>query len=143
MVTSSDLPYLDCAYKLQEYAGRARRKRSEGKPTWPGRKQVVRSFDNRGRMKMDRVVLEAESGRGKGLLTRVMRNGKRVGSLPTLEKVREYAQQQLARLPDPMRQLKRTAPYPVEISERIRDLAREVDRRSRLRVRRGRVRARR
>jgi len=29
--TSSDQPYLDCAYKLQEYAGRARRKRSEGK----------------------------------------------------------------------------------------------------------------
>ena len=34
--TSSDAPYLDCAYKLQEYAGRARRKRSEGKTTWPG-----------------------------------------------------------------------------------------------------------
>ncbi len=41
--TSSDMPYLDCAYKLQEYAGRARRKRSEGKATWPGRKQVYRT----------------------------------------------------------------------------------------------------
>lgn len=28
MDTSSDMPYLDCAYKLQEYAGKARRKRS-------------------------------------------------------------------------------------------------------------------
>lgn len=35
--TSADAPYLDCAYKLQEYAGRACRKRSEGKATWPGR----------------------------------------------------------------------------------------------------------
>ena len=34
--TSSDAPYLDCAYKLQEYAGRPRRKHSEGKATWPG-----------------------------------------------------------------------------------------------------------
>ncbi len=36
--TSSDAPALDCAYKLQEYAGRPCRKRSEGKATWPGRK---------------------------------------------------------------------------------------------------------
>ena len=35
MDTSYDVPTLDCAYKLQEYAGRARRKRSEGKATWP------------------------------------------------------------------------------------------------------------
>ena len=44
MDTSSDMPYLDCAYKLEEYAGKARRKRSEGKQTWPGRKQVYRSL---------------------------------------------------------------------------------------------------
>ena len=42
MTTSADAPYLDCAYKLQEYAGRPCRKRSEGKATWPGRKQVYR-----------------------------------------------------------------------------------------------------
>src|SRR5690606_4162166 len=40
--TSADAPYLDCAYKLQEYGGRPRRKRSEGKATWPGQKQVFR-----------------------------------------------------------------------------------------------------
>src|SRR5687768_1130199 len=45
---SSDAPSLDCAYKLQEYAGRARRKRSEGKATWPGRKQVYRKYHNPG-----------------------------------------------------------------------------------------------
>jgi nicotinic acid phosphoribosyltransferase len=38
--TAEDMPALDCAYKLQEYAGIAKRKRSEGKATWPGRKQV-------------------------------------------------------------------------------------------------------
>jgi len=40
LTTSSDAPALDCAYKLQEYDGKPRRKRSEGKATWPGRKQV-------------------------------------------------------------------------------------------------------
>ena len=44
---STDAPSLDCAYKLQEYAGTPRRKLSEGKPTWPGRKQVWRAFDAR------------------------------------------------------------------------------------------------
>ena len=42
LTTSSDAPALDCAYKLQEYAGVPRRKRSQGKATWPGRKQVWR-----------------------------------------------------------------------------------------------------
>src|SRR6185437_4346308 len=40
---SIDAPSLDCAYKLQDYAGRPRRKLSEGKQTWPGRKQVWRA----------------------------------------------------------------------------------------------------
>jgi nicotinate phosphoribosyltransferase len=31
LVTSSDAPTLDCAYKLQEYAGTPRRKLSAGK----------------------------------------------------------------------------------------------------------------
>ncbi|HYL23554.1 MAG TPA: nicotinate phosphoribosyltransferase, partial [Burkholderiales bacterium] len=35
LVTSADYPYLDAVYKLQEYAGRPRRKRSTGKATWP------------------------------------------------------------------------------------------------------------
>ena len=43
LTTSSDVPALDCAYKLQEYAGLPRRKHSAGKATWPGRKQVWRS----------------------------------------------------------------------------------------------------
>src|SRR5690606_17665962 len=50
LTTSSDAPALDCAYKLQEYAGVPRRKLSAGKATWPGRKQVWRSVDALGRM---------------------------------------------------------------------------------------------
>ena len=55
---SADAPYLDCAYKLEEYAGQPRRKHSEGKATWPGRKQVFREWDARGRMERDCVTLE-------------------------------------------------------------------------------------
>ena len=48
MNTSADAPYLDCAYKLQEYDGVPRRKRSAAKATWPGRKQVYRRVDAEG-----------------------------------------------------------------------------------------------
>ena len=52
------MPALDCAYKLQEYAGLARRKRSAGKATWPGRKQVWRRYGPDGRMAGDVLSLE-------------------------------------------------------------------------------------
>jgi nicotinate phosphoribosyltransferase len=44
---SSDLPYLDCAYKLVEYGGIPRMKLSEGKKTFPGRKNVKRLYKAR------------------------------------------------------------------------------------------------
>ena len=58
LTTSSDVPALDCAYKLQEYAGLARRKHSAGKATWPGRKQVWRQYGPDGRMVGDILSVE-------------------------------------------------------------------------------------
>ncbi len=60
LTTSSDVPALDCAYKLQEYAGVPRRKHSPGKATWPGRKQVWRHYGADGRMAGDTISLESE-----------------------------------------------------------------------------------
>ena len=68
LVTSQDAPGLDCAYKLQEYAGRARRKRSEGKATWPGRKQVYRTLDASNRMLRDVLTLAGQSADGAPLM---------------------------------------------------------------------------
>jgi nicotinate phosphoribosyltransferase len=53
LTTSSDTPALDCAYKLQEYAGLPRRKCSTGNATWPGRKQVWRRHGPDGRITGD------------------------------------------------------------------------------------------
>jgi nicotinate phosphoribosyltransferase len=130
LVTSSDAPTLDTAYKLQEYAGLARRKRSEGKATWPGAKQVWRSYDDNGRMTGDRLGLADEEGPdgAEPLVRPVLEDGKRVGQMPTLEDARERASAQLAALPDGLARLGTDA-YPVEVSQRLRDLAAEVDRR--------------
>ena len=125
--TSSDQPYLDCAYKLQEYAGRARRKRSEGKATWPGRKQVYRRYDAEGRMAGDVVTLETDFQAGQPLVVPVMRHGRRIVPAPTLADARRTAAENLARLPRALAALDEHD-YPVEIAPALRDLAREVDR---------------
>ena len=73
MNTSSDAPYLDCAYKLVEYAGQPRRKRSIGKATWPGCKQVLRHYDAHGVMSGDTLTLQHDMSPGEALLQPVIR----------------------------------------------------------------------
>ncbi|MDO9007872.1 MAG: nicotinate phosphoribosyltransferase, partial [Thiobacillus sp.] len=126
--TSSDMPFLDCAYKLQEYAGQARRKRSEGKATWPGRKQVFRNHDADGNMAGDVVTLETDSQPGESLLVPVMRGGRRLEPPPTLQAIRYHASENLARLPEPLRRLQEDVAYRVEIAPALHELAAEVDR---------------
>jgi nicotinate phosphoribosyltransferase len=127
--TSSDVPALDCAYKLQEYAGVARRKRSTGKATWPGRKQVWRRFGADDRMSGDVLSLETDSQAGEPLLTPVMRAGRRIAPSPTLAQVRAHAARNLARLPDALRALTPKETYRVDVSDALERLAAEVDRR--------------
>jgi nicotinate phosphoribosyltransferase len=124
--TSSDLPYLDCAYKLQEYAGRARRKRSEGKATWPGRKQVYRRQDADGRMAGDVVTLETDPRPGAPLLIPVLQGGRRLAPPPALADVRRHAALSLARLPEPLRRLD-AFDYRVEIAPALHELAAQID----------------
>jgi len=130
LTTSSDAPALDCAYKLQEYAGIPRRKLSEGKATWPGRKQVWRSYAADGTCAGDLLSLAAEPREGKPLLVPVMRGGRRIGPLPTLADLRRHAASELERLPAPLKRLE-PMPYPVTVDPALRQLAEECDRRSR------------
>ncbi len=131
--TSSDAPFLDCAYKLQEYAGVPRRKHSEGKATWPGRKQVYRHFTEDGLFERDSVNLEGALQRGMPLLAPVMRAGRR---LPPAESVAESlaiararAALQLTKLPPALRSLDPApAPYRVDIAPPLRALAQKLDR---------------
>jgi nicotinate phosphoribosyltransferase len=129
LTTSSDVPALDCAYKLQEYASIARRKRSTGKATWPGRKQVWRSYGPDGRMGGDVLSLETDSQPGELLLAPVMRAGRRIAPAPTLAQSRAVAASTLARLPDALRGLEPKLAYRVDVSDALERLAADVDRR--------------
>lgn len=127
MNTSADAPFLDCAYKLVEYAGKPRRKRSEGKATWPGRKQVFRAFDASGTMIGDTLTLNGDTAGGTALLQPVLRAGIRAEPAPSLPAVRERAQQQLAALPERLRALSAAPPYPVTVAQSLQALAAELD----------------
>jgi nicotinate phosphoribosyltransferase len=129
LVTSSDAPALDCAYKLQEYAGSPRRKRSTGKATWPGRKQIWRRYDREGRMMSDILSTENDTHEGETLIQPVMAGGRRIGPQPTLHDVREHARRELERLPTELRAIGPLVPYPVEVSASLEQLAVVADRR--------------
>jgi nicotinate phosphoribosyltransferase len=137
LTTSSDVPAIDFVYKLQEYAGVPRRKRSQNKATWPGRKQVWRRYDTDGRMAGDRIALDrpaspgaaAAAGSEQPLLHCVMRDGKRLSRPPSFDEIRSLAKRELERLPAPLRRLDPGASYPVEIGDDLIALTAEVDNR--------------
>lgn len=125
---SSDAPSLDCAYKLQEYAGKPRRKRSEGKATWPGRKQVYRSYSCDGCLAGDMVALaEDDPHAGQALLQPVMRAGQRISANNPLHELRRQTLAGYARLPKTMTTLDTASAYPVTISAALQALANQLD----------------
>ena len=130
MNTSADAPYLDCAYKLQEYDGEPRRKRSEGKATWPGRKQVYRQYDAAGRWQRDVVTLASHPVPGTPLLVPVVREGRLVAPLPELSVIRQRVCEEVARLPESLRALDGQVPAQVEVAPALRELAAEIDART-------------
>ena len=127
MNTSADAPFLDCAYKLVEYAGRPKRKRSEGKATWPGRKQVFRRFGAEGRIAGDALTVEGDPQEGVPLMEPVMVAGERLKPSPPVAALRNRAREQLASLPERLRSIERTESLTPAISERLHALAAQAD----------------
>jgi nicotinate phosphoribosyltransferase len=124
LVTSDDAPALGGVYKLVELdeGGVIRRvmKRSEGKATWPGAKQVWRASDN-GVALRDVVALEHEPGPpdAEPLLKLVMRQGVRTAPPTLLEESRQHCRRMADSLPQPLLGLEAAADYPVKPSESL------------------------
>lgn len=126
LVVSEDAPSLDCAYKLQQYAGRPVRKLSQWKETWPGPRQVYRQYDSSGFIGIDVLACEDEVIDGQPLLQEVMTEGRPLCCAPALNDVRAYCAEQLARLPSEYRSLEHMLQSPVKVSHRQHELAAEV-----------------
>jgi len=127
LTVSEDAPALDCAYKLQQYAGRPCRKRSQWKETWPGQRQVYRQYDLHGYLCLDMLGCVDETREGRALLRRVMSNGRRTVVSPRLSEIRKYCAHELALLPPTLRTLETVTMPMVKVSSRQHALAAEVD----------------
>jgi nicotinate phosphoribosyltransferase len=127
LAVAQEAPALDMAYKLVEYAGTPRRKRSPGKATWPGRKQVFRSTLG-GTWVSDCIALENERPAGDELLHEVMRAGRRVTEPPTLAEIRAHCRLQREQMPEAIRTLAPgSSGYPVSVSRDVEALAARLD----------------
>jgi nicotinate phosphoribosyltransferase len=126
--TSEDAPYLECAYKLMEYAGTPRFKKSQGKATIPGRKQVFRQFENR-TMVRDILTIEGDEIEGVPLLAKVMEGGRRIVGRQDLKEIAKYTRSQVKSLPAHFQKLEKTPPYPVKVSPALSRLGQELERR--------------
>jgi nicotinate phosphoribosyltransferase len=117
--TASDAPALSGVYKLAEIerAGRAVPvlKKSPGKSTYPGRKQVWRVIRD-GIAVEDVMALEdvRPPADAEPLLRQVMKNGERL-SRPSLTEIRDRCRQQVATLPRDVTRLIDGKKYPVQI----------------------------
>ncbi|MFC1503568.1 nicotinate phosphoribosyltransferase [Pseudomonadota bacterium] len=130
LTTSEDAPFLNCAYKLQEYAGIARRKRSHGKATWPGCKQVYRHVKDNGQLAFDQLCLETEKPEnGQPLLQPVMLDGKRLVAPESFDTLRKRVNQQLLMLTPALANLSQQGGFELKISQSLQELTRQTDER--------------
>jgi nicotinate phosphoribosyltransferase len=116
---SSDHPYLDTAYKLSGYAGRARMKLSTDKANLPGRKQVYRvESGSPPKAAYDVIALHHEPIKGRGLLVKVMEGGRRLpAGQDDLQAISKRARREATSLPAPLRSLApANPPYRVDLS---------------------------
>jgi nicotinate phosphoribosyltransferase len=126
--TSADAPYLECAYKLMEYAGEPRLKQSTGKATLPGRKQVYRQI-REGAMVKDILTVDGDVREGEPLLQPVMRGGNRLHAPLPLAEIAVNTRSHLAALPPQLQDLETEPPYTVEIAPALQELTAETERR--------------
>jgi nicotinate phosphoribosyltransferase len=120
MGTAADQPALDSAYKLCGYAGRPRMKLSSDKSNLPGRKQVIRQYEEGTAVRDVIATEEADRHTGAPLLERVMADGERTdaGAARPLDAHREHAAARRAELPDRLHALDRAPEgYDVVLSD--------------------------
>ncbi|HCF28736.1 MAG TPA: nicotinate phosphoribosyltransferase, partial [Cyanobacteria bacterium UBA11049] len=108
-------------YKLVEIDNIPVMKESSGKMTYPGRKQIFRSFVGE-RVKVDRLGLITESPIGQPLLQLVMKQGETVQPPETLAEIRHRTAASVASLPDECRDIDHPVPVSVEISASLQEL---------------------
>lgn len=122
MLTAKPVAAIPGVYKLVEDESGARIKLSPGKQTLPGKKQVYRQFDSDGKYLNDIIALDEEKiEEGTPLLELAVKDGVRVRTKPTLDESRKYCLNEIAKLPDSLKQVRVERQYEVRPSEGLND----------------------
>ena len=117
-------------YKLVEIDGIPVMKESRDKATYPGRKQIFRSFTGE-TIKVDRLGLATESPlHEEPLLQLVMKAGKQLQPPESLATIRYRSAASVASLPEETRRLDRPVAVNVEISAALQKLTEETKKRT-------------
>ncbi|MBW4562197.1 MAG: nicotinate phosphoribosyltransferase [Mojavia pulchra JT2-VF2] len=117
-------------YKLVEIDGIPVMKKSSGKVTYPGRKQIFRSFAG-SKVKVDRLGLATESPLlEEPLLQLVIKEGKQIQPPETLATIRQRTATSVASLPEETRRLDNPVSVQVEISDALQELVAQTNSRN-------------
>jgi nicotinate phosphoribosyltransferase len=123
LVTSRDDPTLSTVYKLVEQETPqgmiGRFKHSEEKHTYPFAKQVFRKTTDDGKFQEDWIGRATEKLAGEPLLIPVMKQGRLLQPLPSLENCRNRCRSQLSQMPKGLLRLEPSPPYPVRVSDEL------------------------
>ncbi len=125
LVVSADVPFLDCAYKLVEYGGKAKMKLSPDKVTLPSKKQIFRKYED-GIIAEDTIALRDEKVEGEPLMKRYIRKGRVVIEPPSLELIREKAQKGFESLPPQIRDIEKTVTLKPKLSFGLSDTVKKL-----------------
>lgn len=129
LVTSRDDPALQGIYKIVATRRKGRTiyrvKTSEGKRTIPGAKQVYRAYSKLHEIQRDTIALEDERppAGAEPLLFKVLDHGRLVDDLPSIDKIRNRAMKDVARLPGKYKGLKGSERPPVKLSRKLEQLS--------------------
>ncbi len=123
--TVSDHPYLGGVYKLVEDEKGPKLKRSPGKLTLPGKKQVYRFYEGSA-MSKDVIARYDEELKARALLVKYFENGRKLRD-EHLEEMRERFRKSFEELPEYLRSIRiAEKPYKVEISDGLRQLLEDL-----------------
>lgn len=121
---SSDAPAIELSYKLVDYAGEPRSKRSPGKANLPGCKQIYWRTDDEGLFVKDILALRDETVAAVRALLRpqVTQGAVDAAFLAEARKADETVRANLAGLPTGLMHLTQPCPYPVVLSPQPSEL---------------------
>lgn len=127
LVTSADLPYLDCVYKMVEYDGKPKMKLGYKKITTPYKKQFYRFFKN-GKILKDMISHFDEAvENGVKMLKLYIKDGELVENIPSLQEIRQKTLANFKTLPDILTSITKYTALSPEISQRLSKSIEELE----------------